>query len=461
MVLPFVLALLGCSTERTATPAQPTQRPDILIVDVDTVRADRVGALRDGAPVTPNLDQLAARSVRFTQAIAQGGWTMPALHSLLTGRWPLPVASPDRYPAPHPGDRTLASILQTYGWHTWSSWGGTIAGTIGHLTLGFQTVHWQPPAPGRPKTPPTQEVLDYLTTAPEPFFAVVHQLDLHDPDAMPPPYPWGGDFPPGPYREFVERGGATETAIAHYDAVLHAYDADIGRILATLAKRGLTNRTIVVFTSPHGEDFDEHSRFDHGILYDTTLRVPLLIADPSLTPRVVDAPVEGVDLAPTLLERVGIPVDAQMDGRSMMPLLRGETRDERPAFSLTSPCHGSLRTPTQKLIVRDVEAPPGSTWVAAGNGVRVDVDQLGTFALPRCAQGHPLAVEVYDLVADPKETKNLVQSNAATLGPALTALLARMADQEAAMDGGPTSPLTADQIRTVREHGYWGLVGGK
>ncbi len=457
------------STAPAATEAPPPGAPNLVVIDIDTLRADRVGATREGQPITPTIDALAKRGATFTHAISQSGWTLPAVTTLLTGSSPLPIASPRKVPKQAPGARDLPSILAIYGYQTAVFWGSTLPGHVkGFVSSDFATVDVTPP--GQP--PATNRVRDWIDHAEPPFFAWIHEVDLHTPDAMAPPYAWvQPDDPSGAsYTEVYRRLGehvpdaeARVRTLARYDSNLHAYDAAIAELLEHIAARGLADSTVIVVTSDHGEDLWDHAVFDHGLLYDSTLRVPLVVADPALPKPgiVVDTEVQGMDLAPSLLTRVGIPVDARMTGQSWLPLLRGEPGYvERPVFSVTEPCHASLRANGQKLILRDTRRRKDRPWVEAGNGVVVPVTELGSFTLPDCAADTTLAVEAYDLVADPDERTNLVISRKEALVPAVRTLLALMVDADARLAGRPTRPLSPEEVEAVRAQGYWGLVGG-
>jgi hypothetical protein len=407
----LTLLALACSGP-PSSPAEPkAARPNFLIIDIDTFSVDHLGATRDGRPVTPNMDALAARGTRFTNATANSGWTFPSLVALLTGT--LPVATEVeggsiRFRAA--GVRDLPEILGYYDYTTAAFWGPTLPGPVSDGMSGsFDTV---PTREAKERAPPTDLLTTWLAAPPkEPFFAYVHEIDLHNPLAFDPEggvYPFDHDGAgitdasyQGLYRAFEAKLGATaaqEAVRARYDGVLNLYDAVVGRIIATLDETGLAARTVVVLTSDHGEDFFAHATMEHGILYDSTLRIPLVVVDPLHPgPMIIDAGVQTVDLAPTLLERVGIPVDAGMHGRSYLSLFSGGTRAEVPTFSLSERCHVSIRTREWKLILRDARPRGDRAWYPAGQGVDVRLTDfvrdngLAELELPRCSAVAPLA----------------------------------------------------------------------
>ena len=441
MMLPLAL-LLAC---REAPPT----RPNFLVVDLDTLRADRIGRERNGVSITPHIDELARRGVRFDQMIAQSGWTLPSLAALLTGRLPLGVL--ERVPARQvewmaADARTLPEVLGLYGYTTAVFYGATLPATFPAMRRGFGE-HGEPPA-AKPDGDSGREVVHWLDGSPkEPWLAVVHTADLHlmgdvprdDVDLYapghPPPCVEQGSLA---YPLLVERWATTlgrptaeELLRAHYDAVVHHYDADIGEMVAALDREGIRGRTVVVVLSDHGQELFEHGNADHGPPYEFNLRVPLVIDDPTHprgTP--VASMVQTIDVAPTLLEIADIPVDAAMDGRSLVPLLRGaEGYVERPVISITDPHRMAVRTP-EWLLVR---------CQAAG--------------CPRPQPHDTSAVlELYDLARDPAQLANLAGTGLAVereLTPFLDAL--PTAGRRKAVDDG----MSAEQEKVLRERGYW------
>lgn len=431
--------------------------PNLLVIDIDTLAADRVGGTSpDGQPVTPNLDRFAAEGARFTHAYSSSGWTLPALVSILGGRWPQAVEV-ERGEAPVAPERDLPKLLGMYGYHTVGAWGDTLAGAVGDVISRSFTERL-------PKGPHGDAVIRWLEEPKEPFFLYVHEVDLHSPGPV-----LGASR--GGWRAIHAEGersgeGGEAAVLARYDAQLTAYDAVFGRILEALDD--VADRTVVIVTSDHGQDFFTHAFVDHGVLYDSTLHVPLVIRDPRGPRRVtIDRMVQTLDLAPTLLARVGVPLDTEMKGQPLAPLLGGDgTYEERPVYSLSERCHVSLRTKDTKVLLRDGRPRSDRTWVEAGgeNGARVTLAELAAAhdvgALPDCgsAPNAPtpadLIVELYDLVADPEETHSLIQEDPERGIPLLVELLSRMGGgaERAGM------PLTEEQKRTIQAQGYWGMM---
>ena len=160
---------------------ESSARPNFLMIDIDTLAFDHVGAIREGQPVTPVIDALGARGVRFTRAMSQSGWTLPALSSVLTGALPVPSEVEDGAVPWRPrGARDLPEILQLYGYNTAVFWGRTLPGPLSNAmsqSFGFVSM-----PRGPLMTPPTVEEVDWLAQGPaEPVFLYVQQIDLHQP----------------------------------------------------------------------------------------------------------------------------------------------------------------------------------------------------------------------------------------------------------------------------------------
>lgn len=444
----------------TLSPHASAELPNFLVIDIDTLAISRIGRPQAGGSLTPNLDRLAQEGVRFSQAYSSSGWTVPALFSILSGRWPVPIEI-EGGAIPKAPDRDLPRIFSIYGYHTVAVWGSTLVGAVNAaISPSFKTV--LPSHPG----PQGQDVQHYLENTPtEPFFLYVHDVDLHSPGQGPGMHQgWRGLY------AAAGGGAAGEAAVLdRYDSNLHTYDTTIGKTLDILDKTGLAARTVVVLISDHGQDFFDHAFVDHGVLYDTTLHVPLIIRDPQGPQgKTIDQLVQTLDLGPTLLSRAKIPLDAEMRGQSLLPLMGGDgLYASRPVYSLSERCHVSLRDSTHKLILRDGRPRPDRSWKATGGSNEVRVS-LGAFMTahaitlpPPDCQGanaatlEDLMLEFYDVVADPGETYNLIAEQADAAVPMVNALLAYMAMSTGSTE---TQPLSDAQIETIKQQGYWGMM---
>jgi arylsulfatase A-like enzyme len=428
------------------------ERPNLLLIDVDTLRADRLGRERDGVPVMPNAEALARRGTRFDTMVAQSGWTVPALEALLTGRPPVGALF-DGAAANVPwvsADRTVAEVLSLYGYRTAVFYGPTIAGNLPVFRRGFDDVDQiDPLRPG-----PVVDVVEWLGSRPtEPWFALVHTLDLHqipalsrvDRDRFAPGHPEPcmeashDDFDytrtVAAWTEVLGLEGARDLAIAHYDAAAAHADDELGRIVEAIHEQRYDTSTVIAFTSNHGEELFEHGEFTHAKPYEFDLRVPLVIYDPRNTAPVptVRVMVQTIDLAPTLLELAGIPIDRTMDGRSLVPLLQASPGyEERAVVSISGGTRLSMRTPTRHLLRCSV---PGCT--------------LGPERGPAT-----LVQELYDPIADPAELRDLSTAEpdtVATLGGALDRFVTESKERPVEKP----SVVPDSFVQALRERGYW------
>lgn len=312
----------------------------IVLVTIDTFRADRLGR-----GVSPELDALAASSVQFTMARTAVPLTLPAHTTLLTGQ--LPPAhgvrlNGETLDADVP---TLATVLKGAGYRTAAFVGAYVLDRRFGLARGFDTYDDRIPRDAqttdaleasRPAASVVDAAIAWLDTVPaEPFLLWVHLYDPHAPYAA--PEPWRSRFAAQPYDGEVAYAGA-----------------QVGRLLARLEARGLTDSTIVVVAGDHGEGLGDHGESTHGMLaYDSTLRVPLLVRAPGLTPAVAAVPVSLADVARSVLQLSGARAELPDASRRTLrdPDPQGEVYAETtyPAVAGWHPLH-VLAGATHKLI---------------------------------------------------------------------------------------------------------------
>jgi arylsulfatase A-like enzyme/Tfp pilus assembly protein PilF len=313
--LALALGALACG--------RPPER--VVLISIDTLRADHVGAYGATRAHTPTLDGLAARGVRFAHAFSPAPLTLPSHASLLTGLDP-----PQHGVRNNGGFRlpeevaTLAEVLRAGGFATAAFVGAFVLDRQFGLARGFD-VYDDRMAPRRAAGATgfaerradavVDAALAWLAGAPERFFLFVH---LYDPHA-------NYDPPPGFRASFPNRPYAGEIAFA---------DAQLGRLLAALRERWPDERTLVVATSDHGESLGEHGEATHAYtLYDATQRVPLLLAGPGLPAGAVVTPlVRLVDVAPTVLALTGQAALPETAGRDLRALVSGREREPRTAY---------------------------------------------------------------------------------------------------------------------------------
>ncbi len=436
----LLLLAAACQGSNPTPPSARTtlDRPNFVLIDIDSMRADLLHAQHEGSPLAPALSTLAAQSATFDNMFSQGSWTLPALSSLLTGRYPMAFrTSNPRMTRLDSLDQTLPSILAAHGYHGAVAWGDTVSAHIPALSEGFE--HLLDSGPRGDELP----VSEYLRALPEePFFLLVHDMDLHRPSPPPKPdivqrHALGRPTPACVSLNQVHKRTrdtkgedlARAHTVACYRAALDSYDRVVRSILDDLERTGLRERTVVVVTSNHGNELFEHGELGHAELqYDTVLHVPLLISDPALeAPLVLDPVVQTIDVAPTILARAGIEPPHGSDGASLLPLLglAEGVYEPRDVFSYATTSTGALRTQRYKLTIE-----PGP----AG----------------------PLA-RLYDLEADPAEQRDVTEEQptiAAELEARLQVFLEARGDQ-----GGPAHPPPHPKLeRELKERGYWEMV---
>ncbi|HYN20281.1 MAG TPA: sulfatase-like hydrolase/transferase [Thermoanaerobaculia bacterium] len=312
-----MLYLAGCS--RTETTAAPVAS-NLVLITLDTVRADRLGCYGYAKAETPWLDRLAQEGVRFAQASAAVPLTLPSHSSLFSGLLPPHHGLRNNGAGSFPeGTPTLATVLSSQGYRTGAFLGAFVLDRRFGLSRGFQTYDDEiERAPGASVVleaeRPGREVMDRALAwleqeDPRPFFLWVHLYDAHAPYV-----------PPSPQRE--------RHAGRPYDGEIAAVDEQVGRLLKVLESRGLAGSTVVAVASDHGEALGEHGELTHGLLlYEPTLRVPVLLRGPGLPAgRTIETPVSLVDLGPTLAGLLGkslsAPASGALDGRDLSAGLR-------------------------------------------------------------------------------------------------------------------------------------------
>ena len=354
--------------------------PNVLLYVVDTLRAAALAAYGNPVVDTPAADALAAEGALFERAYAPSSWTRASLATVLTGLHPRSHGVRGRSGLLAAALETLPERFADAGYAT----GGIIANPNVGSAFGFDQ-GWDAYVElyarrdvGRVTSRElavrsdvvTDRAIAWLDAAPEPFFLFVLPIDPHWPYEPPAGFDRYGGAYDGPLRDDLKGALAMKLTPADrarvrslYDGEVAANDAAFGRLMRHLRDRGLDGRTLVVFTSDHGEEFWEHGRTFHGkALFEESIRVPLIVRDPG---RIraglrVETPVGLVDLAPTLLSLAGLPVPDDLDGR---PLPTGETREGRAVHAglALDEHHGeALLAPPWKLLL---DPTTGRRWL--------------------------------------------------------------------------------------------------
>src|SRR5712691_4632913 len=308
-----LLAALVFSPLFAAAAPPANDPPNVLLITIDTVRADHVGCYGYKLIETPHLDALAAAGVRFTNAYTPVPITLPAHSVILTGTYPMRTGMHDfsgnRLNASQP---TLATLLHERGYTTGAVMGSAVLDSRFGLNRGFDFYYDQfdfsrldernIDAMMRPGNEVVNHALSWLEgNRRKPFLLWVHLYDAH--------HPYN---PPSPYREKYR---------THlYDGGIAFVDAQVGRLVASLKAKGIYDRTLIVVAGDHGEGLGEHGEKTHGFfIYDTTLHVPLIFKLPSSSeqPKSVVADAANLaDILPTVLDIMGTSSPKEVQGRS-------------------------------------------------------------------------------------------------------------------------------------------------
>jgi arylsulfatase A-like enzyme/Tfp pilus assembly protein PilF len=306
------------------------ERPNVLVITIDTLRADHLGCYGFTLAHTPAIDKLAGESVRFSDAISSAPITMPAHSSIFTGLFP-PAHGVRDNGAYALGENavTLAERLRDAGYTTHAFVSALVLNRRYNLNQGFETYDddlWAEDDPKlfmirerqAPKT--AGRFLEWFDgwnrTRTKPFFTWIHFFDPHQPNR------------PSPADAAL--------AVSPYDAEIAGVDRQIGRIVDTLRRAGQLDNTLLIVTADHGESLGEHGEQTHAIfVYDATVRVPLLIHyRPAFAPSVYGGPVRSVDVVPTVLGILGLPGGEATDGHDLGAALRGkEPAPDLPQYS--------------------------------------------------------------------------------------------------------------------------------
>jgi len=446
--------LVGCS-RATAPP------PNVLLVVIDTLRADRLGTYGGTRGLTPFLDSLAGGAYVFHQAYAQSSWTNPSVASVLTSRFPSQhgVVKFDSRLAD--SEISVAEVLKDHGYACGAFLAnGLLASRFG-FAQGFDEFRALWPAPPQPPQTVEQKYradainalafawLDQVADARKPVFLYLHYIEPHPPYTPPEaildrllhgrPRPDLGDVSKAMFFAQVAPPDAQMLQQIEdvYDAEVTSLDGGLRELFAGLERRGFLGNTFVAITADHGEEFNDHGLVGHGTtLYNELIRVPLIVRLPRQTRRVdVDDVVSLVDIAPTMLSTVGVAAPPAFEGRALRPasgwswsrLWRHE--ETPPAFSeLIIPERSEAKNvrPHERAIVL------GSQKLIVGPGGET---------------------ELYDLASDPGEHRAAAPPAAtrATLDRALAQFGTRMAHEGSA---GASVPLDEEARARLKALGY-------
>lgn len=439
-----LLGLVACQE-----PAEPQAPPNVVLVSVDSVRADRLGLYGHPVATSPAIDALARESVVFENAITQAPWTLPAHAALFTATHPRSNRVHTTRSQLAGSLPTLAEVLTKAGYAT----AAVVSGPFFHRRFGLHRGfrHYDDDLTASRErsmrdayNPAThQRALSLLDSMPEPFFLFLYYWDVHYDYVPPAPYDtlfdpdYDGEIDGRNYIHNPKVGAKMPPRdLAHllalYDGEIRSLDGWLARLIDALDERDRLDDTLLVFTADHGDEFLEHGERGHAhSLYQELVHVPLLIRPPGgATGRRVAQRVAHVDIMPTVLELTGVSAPASIEGRSLAPLLRGEAMPARPVFTETSRFRRRKGTgaPSER-----------ATAVLYGEHKLIDYDNPNRPS------------ELYDLAADPGERSAL---DAPRIEARLRAALASWREDPTRVATDTEIELDRETREQLRELGY-------
>jgi arylsulfatase A-like enzyme/Flp pilus assembly protein TadD len=404
------------------TPAKRGNPIPIILISVDTLRADHLSSYGYKGPATVHIDRIGAGGTIFLQVNSQVPLTLPSHVSLLTSSYPFANRIEDNGEQLAPDAVTLARVLKSQGYRTAAFVGGFVLDRRFGLNQGFDVYDGPSNPHPKPGEDPgdvkrfgenvTRAAMQWLEqNADHPFFLFVHLYDLHTPYKL-------------PVSEHRRGLG--------YDAELGYVDEVLGKFWDVLEQRGLIRRALVVFTSDHGESLHEHGESTHGyFVYQSTLRVPLIIhwpSKPSSFATRIAEPVSLLDVAPTVLQIAGFSPPAEFQGRNLLNLI---TRSAATAPKASAP----------------EEIYSESLYPHAHFGTSA----LRTLCVGRYKYIQAPRPEFYDLVKDPDEEQNLYETQksiALTFRKRLELLHVRYHSKRVSASAAP-APEVMEQLRSL------------
>lgn len=448
-------ALVSCH------PAAP--RPNVILVVIDTLRADRLGIYGNDRGLTPFLDGLAERGVVFKNVYAASSWTVPSVASIFTSRFPSQHHVTTFESKLADREVTLAERLEAAGYET----GGVQANF--HLTeelgyaQGFKS--WTVLTGSEAKVRGDRvraAALHWLqgdgnaATPQSPYFLYLQYMEPHSP------------YEPLPvYRERFGRlaeGVDVASAMALmrtinfkaftpaqvdvlqslYDGEVASVDAELRTLFAALEERGVLENSVVVITADHGEEFKEHGHMAHGhALFNETIRVPLIVLAPGINSgHVIDQNVSLIDVAPTIMDLVGLPAQASFEGHSLVPKMTGRSLLHW-LLSTNAPSPDVLSELPKTGSPLDIRAH-SRALVRGANKLVIGL---------RGPQKNEVS-ELYDLAKDPGEMTPLRPADAMqTLGAALQTRTDALAQRASSVtESGAVDEATKEKLRALGYH---------
>ena len=405
-----------------AVLSQAAPPPNVLLITIDTVRADRIGAYGYAKAATPVMDRLAREGVRFADATTQAPLTGPAHAALLTGLYPARIGVRDNATTPVPDSATTAAeLFKARGYRTGGFVGAFILTAPYGFAQGFDTfdADFQGFSDGlklqvqRRGDGVVDAAVKWLEGGnSQPFFGWVHLYDAHAPyDA---PAPFAARFKSSPY-----------------DGEIAYVDACIGRLVSALEQSGRLDRTLIAIVADHGESLGEHGEAEHGMfLYESVLHIPWIMRLPghARAGTIVSGQVRAIDVLPTLAAIAGIPAP-RVDGESVAALIEGKTRRDAPSS------FAETYYPKWHYGWSELKSVRGDHWKF------IDAPKQ----------------ELYDLRADPAERRN-VAADRSTLAAGMSGELGKIDAGFGAAASTEAPKPDADTLARLRSLGYVGMT---
>lgn len=419
----FLAAVCVCPGRLFAADTPPV---NVVVITIDTLRADHLGCYGYKQIRTPNIDALAGDAVKFDRAYTPVPVTLPSHSAMFTGTYP-PLSGMHDFSANvlSPQQPTLATVLKQNGYTTGAVVASAVLDSRFGLNQGFDFYYdhfdfsrlqeSNLDQMERPGNVVADETLAWLAkNYQKKFFLWMHLYDPHHPYNPPPPY--DKDYASQPY-----------------DGEIAFADAQVGRLLSFLKEKGLYPNTLIVLAGDHGEGLGEHGEKTHGFfIYNSTLHVPFIIHLPAMAAKQIDTPVCLADLMPTVLSALGIAAPPKVQGRNLMPLMKGEARaDDRALYSETFlprlHFNWSELRGAQNASYHFIDAPKP---------------------------------ELYDLKKDPGETQNLIAAKKAVGEEMRAKLTGLVRDYSASHEMAQKTGLDPALMERLKSLGYAGFSGG-
>jgi arylsulfatase A-like enzyme/Tfp pilus assembly protein PilF len=421
LLIGVLLATTASASDRSGSP------PNVVVITVDTLRADHLGCYGYKQIHTPNIDGLAADSARFERAFTPVPITLPSHTVIFTGTYPMLNGMHD-----FSGNRlgaqqqTLASVLKENGYTTGAVVASAVLDSRFGLNRGFDFYYdhfdfnrleeSNLDEMERPGNVVADQALNWLSkNYQKQFFLWMHLYDPH--------YPYR---PPAPYSE--------EYKSHLYDGEIAFADEQVGRLLRFLKEKGLYRNTLIVLSGDHGEGLGEHGEATHGFfIYNSTLHVPLIFHLPrAATAHEVTTPVSTADIMPTVLQVLKIAVPSQVQGTSLLPIVSGRKQDETPYL------YAETFLPRLHFNWSELRG--------------VESERYHFILAPK--------PELYDLSKDPKELNNLYSEKKAVSEELRTKLAAIIHEYTPGQELAEKTGLDPALMERLKSLGYAGFSGG-